>query len=515
MPHRHDRTSNADRAEKPGRGALILRSSHAIAVLCVASFLLSAAVAWGVFEAVPRLEDEHINLYQAKVFASGRITQPTPPQPEAFFVPFQINQQGQIFSKYPPGYSLLLAIGVLVGQPWLVNALTAGLGLLGVYLLAKDLFDPDTGLLAAALAAVSPMYIMLSGTLLSHSSNLTILVFFAWAFLRAARERGSPAHRYAWLAGGLMGLALTIRPWTALGVGLPFAVGALVIFIQDPRETFPVFARMALAFLVVGSLWPIYNLVATGSPLTNTYQLYWPYDTVGFGPGHGPNGHTLANAWRNLNYDLPYLAETLLGWPQLQGVSLTWLTVALGLLWLPWKKSEWLLLLPAIALTAAQLAYWAPGGGLYGARYHAEIAPFLWILAARGLLKLGDSRVPRVLIKVALPALIAWVIFFSLMPRFEEGRDLYDISREDARTIEAAGLTDALVFVRTEVWTDYARLSWLNEPCIDESDVIFAQDLGRWSNRTVMLAYPDRSVYHYNRYAVDPLVPLNPISDRQ
>ena len=509
MPRRHDRTPNADRAGWLDRLAPVMRSSQAIAVLCVASFLLSAAVAWGVFEAVPRLEDEHINLYQARVFASGRITQPAPAHAEAFFVPFQVNHQGQIFGKYPPGYSLLLAIGVLIGQPWVVNALAAALGLLGVYLLAKDLFDADTGLLAAALAAVSPMYIMLSGTLLSHASNLTILVFFAWAFLRAVRRGGSRRYRYAWLAGGLMGLALTIRPWTALGVGLPFAVAALVIFIQDPRPTFPVFTRMALAFFVAGSLWPIYNLVATGSPLTNTYQLYWPYDTVGFGPHRGPNGHDLVKAWRNLNHDLPYLAETLLGWPGVHGVSLTWLAIGLGLLWPPWKKSEGLLLLPAITLTAAQLAYWAPGGGLYGARYHAEAAPFLWILAARGLLKLGRRRLPRVLIKVALPAVIAWGIFFSLRPRFGEGRDLYDISREDARTIQAAELTDALVFVRTEVWTDYARLSWLNEPSIDDSDVIFAQDLGpRWT-RAVARAYPDRSVYRYDRHAAKPLVALD------
>jgi len=72
------------------------------------------------------------------------------------------------------------------------------------------------------------------------------------------------------------------------------------------------------------------------------------------------------------------------------------------------------------------------------------------------------------------------------MPRFEEGRGLYGITREDARAIEAAGLTEALVFVHTEHWTDYASLSWLNEPSIADGGVIFAQSLGRWWNGSVM-----------------------------
>ncbi len=490
-----------------------MRPTRVVGILCVASFILAAAMAWGVFEAIPHLEDEHINLYQAKVFASGRITQPAPPHLEPFAVPFQVSLDGRVFSKYPPGYSLMLTLGVLIGQPWMVNALAAALGVLGVYLLGRDLFDRGTGLLAAALGTISPMYLMLSGTLLAHSVTLTALILFAWAFLRALRNRESRHYPHAWLAGGLMGLALATRPWTAFGVGLPFALGALVVFVRGPRETWPIFSRMALAFMAVGSLWPLYNLAATGSPLTNTYRLYWPYDTVGFGPQHGPQGHTPLKAWYNLNHDLPIFAETLLGWPSVLGVSLTWVAIGLGLLWPDRRRSEMLLLLPALALIAAQTGYWAVGGGLYGARYYAEAAPFLWIVASRGLLKVGARPVGRVLVKVVLPLLVAWGILFSLMPRFEEGRGLYGITRQDARAIEAAGLTNALVFVHTEHWTDYASLSWLNEPSIAESEVIFARDLGRWWNRSVMKTYPDRSVYRYSRYATDPLVGLNPGSE--
>ena len=123
-----------------------------------------------------------------------------PAQPASFYVPFIINLVGKRFGKYTPGYPLVLAAGVLLGQPWLVNALAAAATVAGVYLLGRDLFDRDTGLLAAALGAVSPMFVVLSGTLLPHTTTLAALTLFAWAFVRARRP-GEP-RRAAFAAAG-------------------------------------------------------------------------------------------------------------------------------------------------------------------------------------------------------------------------------------------------------------------------------------------------------------------------
>jgi hypothetical protein len=40
-----------------------------IFILCFAEFLLGASVTWGVFDAVPQLEDEHTHFIQAQLFA--------------------------------------------------------------------------------------------------------------------------------------------------------------------------------------------------------------------------------------------------------------------------------------------------------------------------------------------------------------------------------------------------------------------------------------------------------------
>ena len=99
-----------------------------VLLLCLATFIMATAVAWGVFEAVPHLEDEQANLFQAKVFAIGQVTVAAPPVPGSFFIPFVVNFNGRLFGKYTPGYPLALALGALIGQPWLVNALAAALG---------------------------------------------------------------------------------------------------------------------------------------------------------------------------------------------------------------------------------------------------------------------------------------------------------------------------------------------------------------------------------------------------
>ena len=479
-----------------------------VLLLCLATFIMATAVAWGVFEAVPHLEDEQANLFQAKVFAIGQVTVAAPPVPGSFFIPFVVNLNGRLFGKYTPGYPLALALGALIGQPWLVNALAAALGVLGAYLLGRDLFDPDTGLLAAALGAISPMFVLLSGTLLAHPTALAALVWFAWAFVRARRPQERHRYTFAMLAGGLMGWAAITRPWTAAAVGAPFILLALYDVVRSLGRALPRYLGMAVVFGLFLAILPLFNYVATGSPTTNTYQLWWPYDTIGFGPqiGRGPDGHTWDKAMLNFRLDFPLLGETLFGWPTVWGAALSWLPIALGLMWPPLSKREWgLAILPA-ALIAAHWLYWARGESLYGPRYYSEALPFLWIIGARGLIKFGSLTWPRRAIAIALPVLIGYSIFFTILPRFDKGRGFNNMTRHDIDVITAAGIHHAVIFVHADYWTDYGSLAWANPPNPGNGDLIFAQDFGPLVNAEVLKAYPDRKVYYYDRRQPIPLV---------
>ena len=80
-----------------------LKNNRFILIVCTLAFLATAAVAYFAFERLPHLEDEVAYLFQAKTMALGRLTVPSPSQPEAFWTPFVLDYQGQRFGKYPPG----------------------------------------------------------------------------------------------------------------------------------------------------------------------------------------------------------------------------------------------------------------------------------------------------------------------------------------------------------------------------------------------------------------------------
>jgi hypothetical protein len=71
--------------------------------------------------------------------------------------------------------------------------------------------------------------------------------------------------------------------------------------------------------------------------------------------------------------------------------------------------------------------------------------------------------------------------------------------RRAVNTIAQANLHHALIFVRAQQWQEYARLGWLNAPNLPDGDLIFAYDFGPLGNARLIAAYPDRSVYYFDR----------------
>ncbi len=487
------------------------RLNWKLIALCVAAFILSTAVTWGVYGSMPHIEDEYANVFQAKVFASGNLAVRAPSvQPNSFYIPFILDQDGWLFGKYPPGYSLLLTPAAWIDQWWLVNALAAAVVVLGVYLLGRDLFDANTGLLAAALGLLAPMFILLSGALVSHLVTMALLTIFAWGFVCARRSDRAHPLILAALAGITLGLAFITRPWTTFAIGLPFAVQALIDLVRRWRSVWRAYALMLIAFSAIAVILPVYNVALTGSPLTNTYALWWSMDRLGFGPGIGvsPGGHSLYTAIVNFRIDFSQFGQMLSGWPDALGVSLAWLPLIAGLLLPPMTKRDWALLLPPFALIGAYFLYWARGSSFYGPRYYAEAMPFLWLIIARGLIKICaiKNRWPRRLVYVALPLLVAGNIVSIIEPHFITGFAQYRLARRSLNTVAQADVHHALIFVRAPQWQDYADLGWLNAPNLPDGDLIFAYDFGPTGNARLIAAYPDRAVYYFDRTQPYPLV---------
>jgi hypothetical protein len=184
-----------------------------------------------VFEALPHTEDEVAFLFQAMTYARGHLLAPAPPLPAAFFIPFVIVRDGMWFGKYPPGYPLVLSLGVLVGYPPLVNALAAAACILLIVAIGRRWYDATTAWLAGLLLLVSPFFLLQAASLMAHTVCLALTLLFTWSFL-ATVDR--PRARAA--MPGMVALALLVlaRPLTALGVLLPFVLWSTWRFWRVP-----------------------------------------------------------------------------------------------------------------------------------------------------------------------------------------------------------------------------------------------------------------------------------------
>ncbi|MDX2161844.1 MAG: glycosyltransferase family 39 protein [bacterium] len=295
-----------------------------VLALALCSFCLSALVSRTVFERLPHLEDEMAYLYGARLMARGTWVTDTPEPRRSYWQPFVVDYQGNRFSKYTPGWSMQLAAGELMGQHWVINGFFAALVVALAYRLGRDIFNADTGVIAAALVTFSPAALLLNGSLMGHTSALFAAALFLYAYWRIESAR----RPLLWgVIGGIaLGLLVINRPLTGIGIAAPLAIRSAIRLIRaaSERGDTPLFTRVlgvvrplvALGgiTLVFALVVPLYNAAATGDPRFNLYTLVWPYDRAGFGPCCGRSGHTLEKGIRHLRFDMSLTAADLFGW---------------------------------------------------------------------------------------------------------------------------------------------------------------------------------------------------------
>jgi 4-amino-4-deoxy-L-arabinose transferase-like glycosyltransferase len=486
------------------------RTFSALALVLV--LLTMAGTAWisySIFEHIPHVEDEFANLWQAHVMAENQISLPSPPVPKAFMVPFVVDYQGQRFAKYPPGWPTALSLGVRIGATFFVNPLLAGLSVWLVYRLGSKITRPEIGLLAALLAASSPMLLMLSGTLMPHplSLFLTLAFMLAWMDLfprhtAIVGERARiPAGLLMAVAGLCLGLLALTRPLTAIGVAFPFLIHGLVLLVRGPRRKRWQAAVIALLVVAIAALMLLWQAALTGDAWLNLYTLWWPYDKVGFGPGfgHAEGGHNLRSAIRTMGSNMRAGMHDFFGWPYTSCLFLPF-----GMLALRRNRDGWMALAVFPSLVAIHLAYWV-GSWLFGPRYYSEALPGLAIASALGIAWLGGwigkatrwLSVRRRAVVVLVGLLLMVNLCMYLPPRLDGMRGLYGVYGAAVHPVLDADLGRALIIVHTTgTWYDYGNLVTLGPPYL-EGDLLLAISRGEKKNAQLVQAFPDIPVYHY------------------
>ena len=467
--------------------------------------LVSAILAVVAYERHPHVPDEVAYLIQAKYFARGLLWMDAPPVPRAFEV-FCLDLDGsRWFSVFPPGWPMILAIGVLLGVPWLMNPILGGLCVMGTFLLVEELGNRRTAKLAAVLLAVSPWHLMLSMSLMSHVFSLALAL---GAGLGAARYWRTGAWVPALAAGLCLGILGMSRPLEGVAVGLLIGVPMLAGW----RQRFPGLVAFTVGTMITGGLGLLYNKMLTGSPLVFPAERYFDrlYGAgrygIGFGaekglgwpgldpfPGHGPIDVAVNAVLNGFMVNIE-----LFGW-----WTGSLFLVALGLFATRQQRVDRFMVWSIIAVVGLHSFYWFSGGPDFGARYWYLIVVPCVVLAARGLDVLAGAKhdVPdaegasnRVLLGAALLCVGALVTFVPW--RATDKYFHYRRMRADLRVmVQDSQFRDGLILVRGEQHPDWASAASYNQPVLASGAPVFAWDRDSLTRSRLLAAFPDRPIW--------------------
>jgi hypothetical protein len=178
-----------------------------------AAMILLAVGTVKIYHAYPLCMDEYAPVFQAKLFAAGRIWAQLPPGVLDWFVVPGFNgsfligshETGRVIEGYWPGFAALLAPFTLLGAPWLCNPVISGVALLLMYKIAVAIGgDKRAGGWAVLFALGSGAFIADGISFYSMQAHLTLNLLFVWLLLQ-------PTHSRALAAGVAGSLALVLH----------------------------------------------------------------------------------------------------------------------------------------------------------------------------------------------------------------------------------------------------------------------------------------------------------------
>jgi hypothetical protein len=358
-------------ARRPGdRGRLRLPAAAFLILLGAGLAVWSAYTMRSVFAANPVLIDEMAQLFHARVLSAGRLAAPAPGPAAAFLIQHTWITDAGWVSLYPPGHPLMLAVGMLFRVEWLVTPVLGGVGVALVYLVARGLYGPKTGRIAAFLWAVSSWVMFMSASYMNHVTATT-LALACWALLWAPRP--SPRRLHLVAAGVCLAAVAATRPLDAVAAGLPVLLWAV------SGRRWSAIPWIALGTLPVLVGWGYFNWRLFGSPLSIGYSaVYGSELNLGFGVDPWGRPFTPLVALSNFAVAMRRLHLFLYEWPIPALLPLGLWALAGRQRWVP----DGIVAVGLLAVPALYFFYWH--SGYYpGPRFYYAAAPFLVIGTAR------------------------------------------------------------------------------------------------------------------------------------
>ena len=520
-----------------------LKSRWAPIVIGAVSGALSLWL-WGSLARTPVMHDESAYLLQAELFARLRWTgagRPLAP----FFEQLYVLVDGVLASKYPPGNSLILAAGVLVGLPGLpvvlMNACSSAL----TFSLARRVADGATALLTWLIWQTSfPMMYYHANYMSEGVTSLAWLLTW-WGIIQ---WRDGGGRRWLVLAAGAAAWCMITRPLTGVALGL-VAVVVIVRRCRSTRAWRDLVPAVATAGLVLAVM-PLWSWRTTGdarsTPLATYTRTYVPFDKPGFGAlaAERPAARLPHDQWlTSAAFYQEHSRHTLAALPAIAWERITMIDRD-G--WYDWRGSLRLFALVGLlalsiegwvvvaAFAAHFLLYLSYAHPAWWTMYYVECTPVLGFVTALGITRLlalslgrqsagtqqmtgGGNRLTRkladvrralasangaatgqalaaVAIVVVAAVVAGGVVATQVRAKIREDHAYYDAFASVVRRIPEAR---AVVFVHYSAKHPDGLSFVRNVPDLDRAPVWTVYDRGAENARLLAIA-PDRAPYVFD-----------------
>jgi len=434
-------------------------------LLAALVFLTTNLISLYIFNRTPHIHDEAAYNFQAKIFIKGQLYISSPCAKEIFDFPHMVNN-GRWYSQYPPGFPALLSIGYIFKAPWIINTLFAALTIILIFFLGIELFDEQVAFLASLFASLSYWFLILSSTMLSHTTHLffcTLFLLFYIRFIKRSDLTNSLIAGFGFL------MAFLIRPYESVLFAVPPAIYLLFLMFKEPKKYLK--TALPMAFMAALSLTTLlaYNYGTTGNPLKMGYiERYGPAHGIGFGKtGYTGIPHTFFRGADLTAKHFYQLNLHLFGWPisSLLGLLLCLFFFVKNYKDRKTKDLELLLLFIILSTVFGLFIYW----GLFpilGARMYYQLFSILVVLTAAGIIEfIRTSHLSRVLrlnhrsIQIALLVIFTVYAYAVRLPSFaRQSPDAYIVdliypdflsfNKRFDETIKALNLDNAIVLLK-------------------------------------------------------------------
>lgn len=256
-------------------GDLARRKRLAIAIVGLIPILLRVALLPVLPIPTPAVHDEFSYLLASDTFAHWRLTNPPHPMWLSFET-FHVNMHPTYASKYPPAQGIILAVGQLLGHPWLGVLLSTGAMCAAICWMLQGWFPPQWALFGGLLTAVR--FGSLNYWINSYWGGAAAALGGALAIGALPRVRKSQRLRNALTLGTGLAILANSRPLEGLIFCVPISISFVLWMLRDDEVSLRTKIRKAVipltGILVLSGLWiAYYNWRVTGNPWLFPYSL--------------------------------------------------------------------------------------------------------------------------------------------------------------------------------------------------------------------------------------------------